>query len=172
MYLNMLLSVSIRVVAEVHNAQFWLFWHQYKYHEFIRTTRPKIVTLVCGRKGLIEYLQYPNNLFLGLSHPHPSSLHRSLEFKSPTNWHAGNNQGGHPVIMPMPLLANERSSRSTIKALLSPYCLGGAGCAEVFGIASRNMDGGPWMPRTRIPVPKRYGFNFLCEACKRSKQRI
>jgi hypothetical protein len=39
------MSVSIRVVAEVRDALFLLFWHQYNIHEFLRSTRPKIVTL-------------------------------------------------------------------------------------------------------------------------------
>ncbi len=32
-YIDFELSVSIRVVAEVRDAWFWLFWHQYNIHE-------------------------------------------------------------------------------------------------------------------------------------------
>jgi hypothetical protein len=38
-------SVSIRVVAEVRDAWFWLFWHQYNIYEFLCSTRPKIPSL-------------------------------------------------------------------------------------------------------------------------------
>ena len=38
--------MDIRVIAEVGDAQFWLIWRQYNIHEFLCTTRPKIVTLV------------------------------------------------------------------------------------------------------------------------------
>ena len=44
--------MNIRVVAEVRDAQFWLFWRQYNIHEFLRTTWPKIVTLVWRRESV------------------------------------------------------------------------------------------------------------------------
>ena len=44
--INLWHSVSIRVIIEVHDAWFWLFWCQYNIHEFLRSTWPKIVTLV------------------------------------------------------------------------------------------------------------------------------
>ena len=42
-YIDFELSVSIRVVSEVRDAWFGLFWHQYNIHKFLRSTWPKIV---------------------------------------------------------------------------------------------------------------------------------
>ena len=47
-------SVSIRVVEEVRDAWFWLFWHQYNIYEFLCSNRPKIVTLGWRRERVTE----------------------------------------------------------------------------------------------------------------------
>ncbi len=40
--INLNSSTEFGIALEVRDAQIWLFWHQYKIDEFLRTTLPKI----------------------------------------------------------------------------------------------------------------------------------
>jgi len=68
-YIDFELSVSIRVVAEVRDALFCLFWRQYNIHKFLRSTQRKIVTLVWRRErvnSLTAMVSYMRPLFFEL----------------------------------------------------------------------------------------------------------